>query len=122
VMLTNNSRRKPDEIDAANPRAANAFGHIIEMQPDGGDHAALTFRWEILVRCGDPSIAEVGATFNPATGNDGWFGMPDTVCLDSAGRLWVGTDGQSDKTTGRSDGLYALETEGSLRGTSRLFF
>lgn len=36
--------------------------------------------------------------------------------------LWVGTDGQSDKTTGRSDGLYALETEGPLRGTSKLFF
>src|SRR5690606_12945508 len=33
-----------------------------------------------------------------------------------------GTDGQSDKTTGRSDGLYALETEGPLRGTSKLFF
>lgn len=122
VMLTNNSRRKPEEVDAANPRAANAFGHIIEMLPDANDHAALTFRWEILVRCGDPSIAEVGATFNPATGSDGWFGMPDTVCLDSEGRLWVGTDGQSEKTTGRSDGLYALETEGRLRGTSKLFF
>ena len=25
------------------------------------------FRWEVLVRCGDPSVAAVGATFNPAT-------------------------------------------------------
>lgn len=122
VMLTNNTRRKPGEVDAANPRADNAFGHIIEMQPKADDHASLKFRWEILVRCGDPAIADVGATFNPATTSDGWFGMPDTVCLDAMGRLWIGTDGQSEKTTGHSDGLYALATEGALRGTSKLFF
>lgn len=122
VMLTNNNRRKPGEADAANPRAENTFGHIIEMQPEAGDHASLKFRWEILVRCGDPAIAEFGATFNPATTSDGWFGMPDTVCLDAMGRLWVGTDGQSEKSTGHSDGLYALATEGALRGTSKLFF
>jgi secreted PhoX family phosphatase len=43
VMLTNNSRRKADQVDAANPRADNAFGHIVEMIPDGGDHTAATF-------------------------------------------------------------------------------
>ena len=64
VILTNNDRRKPEQIDAANPRAANHFGHIIEMIPPGGDHAAAQFRWEMLVRCGDPSVAEVGATFS----------------------------------------------------------
>lgn len=36
--------------------------------------------------------------------------------------LWIGTDGQSDKSVGHGDGLYALETEGSMRGTSKLFF
>ena len=54
VMLTNNTRRKDDQVDAANPRGNNTFGHIIEMMPDGGDHAAASFRWEVLVRCGDP--------------------------------------------------------------------
>jgi len=49
VILTNNTRRKDDQVDAANPRANNAFGHIIEMVPDGGDHASDRFRWEILV-------------------------------------------------------------------------
>jgi secreted PhoX family phosphatase len=123
VMLTNNSQRKADEIDAANPRADNRFGHIVEIIPDGGDdHAATRFRWEILVRCGDPSIAEVGATFNPNTSKDGWFGMPDNCAVDSLGRLWIATDGNYPKRTGRSDGLWAMETEGPARATSKLFF
>jgi secreted PhoX family phosphatase len=122
VMLTNNDKRKPEEIDPANPRAGNAFGHIIEITPDGGDHAAATFRWEILVRCGDPAIAAVGATFNPATSKDGWFGMPDNAAVDSMGRLWVATDGNAPSATGRADGVWAMETEGAARGTSKLFF
>ncbi|MCV0368342.1 PhoX family phosphatase [Filomicrobium sp.] len=122
VMLTNNTRRKPEDVNAANPRAKNAFGHIIEMHPDGDDHTSTTFKWEILIKCGDPAIAEIGATFNPATTRDGWLGMPDTVCVDAKGRLWVGTDGQAEDSTGRTDGLYAVETEGALRGTSKLFF
>ncbi len=122
VMLTNNSRRKADETDPANPRADNRFGHIIEMLPDGRDHAATRFRWEILVRCGDPAIAAVGATFNPATSKDGWFGMPDNCAIDADGRLWIATDGNSPSRTGRADGVWAIETEGSARGTSKLFF
>ncbi|MEZ5845004.1 MAG: PhoX family phosphatase [Hyphomicrobiaceae bacterium] len=122
LMLTNNSRRKPDQVDAANPRANNRFGHIIEMIPDNGDHASTTFRWEILVRCGDPTIADVGATFNPSTSQDGWFGMPDNAVVDTLGRLWIATDGNSPTTTGRSDGIWAMETTGAARGTSKLFF
>jgi secreted PhoX family phosphatase len=122
VTLTNNSQRKPEQVDAANPRANNRFGHIIEMIPPDGDHAATRFRWEILVRCGDPSIAAVGATFNPATSRDGWFGMPDNCAIDGLGRLWVSTDGNYPKRTGRSDGLWAMETEGPARATSKLFF
>ena len=122
VVLTNNTRRKADQVDAANPRPDNRFGHIIEMIPPDGDHAADGFRWEILVRCGDPSVAEVGATFSPETTRNGWFGMPDNVAVDSEGRLWVATDGNSGATTGRSDGVWGIETEGAARGTSRHFY
>jgi uncharacterized protein len=122
VILTNNTRRKAEEIDPANPRADNKFGHIIEMIPEDGDHAAAKFRWEILVKCGDPSVAAVGASFNPATSKDGWFGMPDNCAIDAMGRLWVATDGNSPKATGRADGVWALETDGAARGTSKLFF
>ena len=122
VMLTNNSRRKAGDENAANPRAPNKFGHIIEMAPTDDDHASTTFKWEILVKCGDPSVAEVGATFNPATTKDGWFGMPDNCVVDADGRLWIATDGNSPERTGRTDGVWAMETEGASRGTSKLFF
>ena len=120
VMLTNNTRR--EATDAANPRAKNAFGHIIEIEEDGGDFAATRGKWEVLLKCGDPSVAEVGASFSTATTKNGWFGMPDNCAIDSAGRLWVSTDGNSPKATGRTDGLWAVDTEGEARATSKLFY
>jgi secreted PhoX family phosphatase len=120
VMLTNNTRR--EEADAANPRARNAFGHIIEIAEADGDFAATTGTWEVLVQCGDPSVAEVGATFSTETTRNGWFGMPDNCAVDAEGRLWVSTDGMSPTATGRTDGLFAVDTDGEMRGTSKLFF
>ena len=120
VMLTNNTKRK--EANAANPRVENAFGHIIEIIERDGDFTATEGTWEILVKCGDPSIAEVGATFSTETTVNGWFGMPDNAAVDSDGRLWVSTDGNSMEDTGRADGLWAVDTEGAARGTSRLFY
>ena len=122
VMLTNNSRRTEEDVNAANPRAANAFGHIIEIAEADGDFAATSGTWEILLKCGDPAIAEVGATFSTATTENGWFGMPDNAAVDSDGRLWVSTDGNNPTDTGRTDGLWAVDTEGAARGTSRLFY
>jgi secreted PhoX family phosphatase len=122
VMLTNNTKRKAEAVDAANPRAENAFGHIIELIEDGGDFAATGGKWEILLKCGDPSVAEVGASFSTSTTANGWFGMPDNCAVDSAGRLWVSTDGNGPKETGRTDGLWAVDTEGEARATSKLFF
>lgn len=122
VMLTNNTKRKAEQVDAANPRADNAFGHIIEIVEEGGDFTAAKGKWEVLLKCGDPSVADVGATFSTATTAHGWFGMPDNCAVDSAGRLWVATDGQGPKATGRTDGLWAVDTEGSARATSKLFF
>jgi len=123
VMLTNNTRRKADQVDAANPRPESSFGHIIEIKEAGGDHAATSGTWDIVVKCGDPNVAEVGAQWNPETSENGWFGSPDNCAIDSDGRLWISTDqGSSWGKTGKSDGLYALETEGELRGHSKLFF
>ena len=118
VMLTKDTRR--EEPNDANPRVENAFGHIVEIAEVGGDFAATTGTWEILAQCGDPSVAKVGATFSSETSEDGWFGMPDNCAVDAAGRLWIATDGNDAASTGRTDGLWSLETEG--RGTSPLFY
>jgi secreted PhoX family phosphatase len=122
VMLTNNTRRTAEQVDAANPTAENAFGHIIEIAETDADFAATSGTWEILLKCGDPSIAEVGATFSTDTTVNGWFGMPDNCAVDSDGRLWVSTDGNNPTATGRTDGLWAVDTEGAARATSKLFF
>jgi secreted PhoX family phosphatase len=121
-MLTNNTRRKEGDENAANPRANNAFGHIIEISETDGDFASTRSTWEILLKCGDPSVAEVGASFSSATTTNGWFGMPDNCAIDADGRLWVSTDGNSERRTGRTDGLWAVDTDGDARATSKLFF
>ncbi|CAN7400174.1 PhoX family protein [Rhizobium sp. LjRoot258] len=122
VMLTNNTKRKPEQVDAANPRADNAFGHIIEITEDGGAFGATSGKWEVLLKCGDPAVADVGASFSTETTKNGWFGMPDNCSIDAAGRLWVATDGNNNKATGRTDGLWAVDTEGDARATSKLFY
>ncbi len=122
VMLTNNTKRKDDQVDPVNPRAKNAFGHIVEIAEEDGNFAATKGKWEILLKCGDPSVADVGASFSTDTTKNGWFGMPDNCAVDADGRLWVSTDGNSPKETGRTDGIWAVDTEGAARATSKLFF
>jgi hypothetical protein len=124
VMLTNNARRTPEQVDPANPRPANLWGHILELTPVNGDHAAVTFGWDVLVKAGNPSDGAVAALWNPATSENGWFACPDNCAVDHRGRLWVTTDqGKGwSKASGTADGVWALETEGGGRGTGRMFF
>jgi len=123
VMLTNNTRRKAGDENAANPRADNTFGHIVEMTPPNGDHAAQSYEWDILVMCGDPSNPDHKAKWGPATSVNGWFGAPDNCAVDHQGRLWVTTDqGGNWPKTGTADGVWALETEGPNRGSGKMFF
>lgn len=122
VMLTANDTRTEEQKDGPNPRAKNVFGHIVEITPKDGDHAGKDFTWEVLVQCGDPRVAEVGATFSRATSEHGWFANPDNCAVDHEGRLWVSTDGNSKGKTGRTDGVWAVETQGAGRGSAKRFF
>jgi secreted PhoX family phosphatase len=124
IALTNNDKRKPGQVDAVNPRPVNQWGHIVEMVAPDGDHAAATFTWEILVKCGDPRVADIGAMWNPATTENGWFSCPDNFASDYQGRLWIATDQGAawKKASGTADGIWAVDTQGAARGTSKMFF
>ena len=124
VMLTNNSRRKEDAVDAVNTRAENIWGQILEIDPTGGDHASTTGTWDLVVQCGDPDNPDTGSVWNSATTSNGWFACPDNCAVDALGRLWISTDQGSGwkKASGTADGVWALETEGPLRGTGKMFF
>ena len=77
------------------------------------------------MRCGNPHDPRGGvdALWNPATSDQGWFACPDNSCVDDEGRLWIATDqGDNWARTGRADGLYGLETEGTRRGRPRCSF
>ena len=90
--LTNNSARGAKDqpgVDAANPRANNAFGHIIRWNEQGRDPAATSFKWDIFVLAGDPLLADAGKQGNI---KGDVFGSPDGLWFDPAGRLWIETD------------------------------
>jgi uncharacterized protein len=103
VTLTNNTERgRPNKAatDAANPREANAFGHIIRWREDG-DAGALRFRWRQFVLAGDPD-ANTAASRGTIKG-DG-FGSPDGLWMDARGVLWIQTD---ISTSALGKGAYA---------------
>lgn len=122
AMLTNNTRRDANQLNVANPRPENAGGHIIEIVERDSDYTATQSDWSILVLAGDPGAPEVGAMWNQATTENGWFISPDNCAIDGQGRLWITTDGNNYARSGRTDGVWSMETDGDLRGTGKLFF
>ncbi len=112
--LTGNESRKPEQVDKANPRPANKYGHILEITEDGGDHTGTRFRWEILVLGGDPKDASHGANYQGRT-DVSPMAVPDNFAFDDQGRLWVATDGMDD-TLGPNDAVFMVDAEGPLRG------
>ncbi len=106
--LTNNSRRgvlnddgtvrtnaggDPMSVNAVNPRETNRFGQIVRWRPEGGDHGADGFAWDLYVMAGNPTVAE-GANAGTANINAGnLFNSPDGMQIDSTGLIWIQTDG-----------------------------
>jgi secreted PhoX family phosphatase len=124
AVMTKNAKRKPEQVDAANSRAENKYGHILEMSPPGegkdADHAAANFKWDVFLLAGNPAKPEEGSAYNPGTTVNGWFAAPDNIAFDPRGRMWIATDGAPD--FGIADGLYATETDGAGRALTRMFF
>jgi len=120
-VLTNNTRRTRDQVDRANPRADNRHGHIIEVTEDRDDPAALTFRWEIFLLCGDPANPADDAYFAGIDpGRASPLSCPDNITFDGEGNLWIATDGQR-RTLGKNDGIFAVPVDGPERGFVRQF-
>jgi uncharacterized protein len=119
AVMTHNTRRKPEQIDKANPRPHNSYGHILELIEDAGDHAATTFHWDLFIACGDPNNPEHNAYYQGHTPVS-WFTCPDNLAFDASGRLWVATDGQPT-TIQQNDAMYVVETEGAHRGRAKMF-
>ncbi|HEU4921723.1 MAG TPA: PhoX family phosphatase, partial [Burkholderiales bacterium] len=125
VVMTFNEQRTAAQVNPANPRANNKFGHIIEIVPPlvGGkpDHTVTECDWGFFILAGNPADPSHGARYaNPVSAN-GWVCAPDNLAFDPKGRIWISTDGQDD-AAGFNDSLYAATVSGPNRGATRCFF
>lgn len=85
--LTNNSRRGTTfPVDATNPRAPNAYGHIITWSYQN-DWTENRIKWDIFALAGDPATPATGSTI---VGDK--YGSPDGIYVDPAGLIWIQTD------------------------------
>jgi len=99
--LTNNKNRgkKPNAggdatpVGGPNPRAANLYGQIVRWRPDGGDHTAPTFAWDLFAMAGNPALHKDAYAGSRNIDPSNMFNSPDGLQFDSRGRLWIQTDG-----------------------------
>ena len=100
--LTNNKNRgvKPNKggdetaVGGPNPRAENHYGQIVRWYPEGDDHAATDFKWDLFVMAGNPDVhngTDYAGSDNINSGN--MFNSPDGMMFDTSGLLWIQTDG-----------------------------
>ncbi|MEJ1091777.1 PhoX family phosphatase [Microbacterium istanbulense] len=117
VALTNNSRRTV--VDEANPVTGNRYGHVLELTETAG-HSGTTFGWSVLLLCGDPATFENAYFAGFPKELVSPISCPDNVAFDSAGDLWISTDG-APSTIGYGDGLFKVPLTGDERGHVQQF-
>lgn len=123
-------------VDAANPRADNDFGHIVELIERGDDAAATRFSWQVFLLAGDPrpGAGRLLTSYEqlqsrPLQRGDTWYAgrsnaaelspiaCPDNLGFDPQGRLWIVTD--TDDASIGNNGCYVVPTNGPERGLLR---
>ncbi|HAW93086.1 MULTISPECIES: PhoX family protein [unclassified Arsukibacterium] len=87
--LTNNTARTEQQTDAANPRAANAAGHIIRWQ-ERNSQEATAFDWDIFLLAGDVGTTTPDSELTLT--QDNHLASPDGLWFDKNGLLWIQTD------------------------------
>ena len=84
--------------NAVNPREANTYGQIVRWRPEGGNHTAAGFAWDLYVMAGNPTVHAEGPYAGTANINAGnLFNSPDGMVIDTTGLIWIQTDGDDDK-------------------------
>ena len=103
VALTNNKyrgERESQPVNAANPRIKNPYGHIVRWTPADQDHAADQFEWDMYVMAGNPRLHADAMGGSPNVTADNMFNSPDGLKFDTAGNLWIQTDGNYSNEKG----------------------
>ncbi|WP_205761285.1 PhoX family protein [Arthrobacter mobilis] len=119
VACTNNTARSAAQADEANPRANNRHGHVVELT-ENGDQAATEFTWKLVLVAGDPAADESVYFSGYPADQVQPVSCPDNLAFDSAGNLWISTDGQPG-TIQRNDALYRVTMEGPEYGRVEQF-
>ena len=119
LALTNNSARSVATLDEANPITGNRYGHVVELTETEGQ-SGTTFGWSILLLCGDPAVFANSYFAGFPKELVSPISCPDNVAFDSAGNLWISTDG-APSTIGYNDGLFLVPLEGAERGHVQQF-
>jgi len=95
--LTNNKNRgvkAGQKIGGPNPRAENHYGQILRWSPTAKNHSSDTFKWDLYLIAGNPTVHKSGLYAGSSNINkDNMFNSPDGIGFDKAGRLWIQTDG-----------------------------
>lgn len=119
LALTNNSSRSAATLDEANPVTGNRYGHVVELTETDGQ-SGTAFGWSILLLCGDPAVFANSYFAGFPKELVSPISCPDNVAFDSAGNLWISTDG-APSTIGYNDGLFLVPLEGAERGHVQQF-
>jgi secreted PhoX family phosphatase len=86
--LTNNTARTV--VDAANPRPADAYGHIIRWREASRDHSSTAFNWSLFLLAGPE--ADSRSPQGKPLDDSNMLASPDGLWFDPEGRLWIQTD------------------------------
>jgi len=110
----------PDKRVFVGPNGADwEHGWIVRLAEDGGDPAAMTFKWATFAMGGE------------ATDGGAGFSNPDNLFLDQANNVWMVTDISTDKHNNPEDknrrgcfgnnSIWVIPTAGENAGNAFLF-